>query len=52
MAGRSGGLRAMARRYRVLIWFVVGLAGLDRVIAAQGRRWDAFDPHPYRADRF
>ena len=38
----------MLRRYRVLIWLLLGLAGLDRVVAAQARRWDAFDPHPYR----
>jgi hypothetical protein len=42
------GLWSAARRYRVLIWFVVGLFGLDRVIASQARRWDAYDPHPYR----
>jgi hypothetical protein len=36
------------RRYRVLIWLVVALVGLDRVVASQARRWDAYDPHPYR----
>jgi hypothetical protein len=36
------------RRHRVLIWLAVALAGLDRVVAVQARRWDAYDPHPYR----
>jgi hypothetical protein len=32
----------------VLIWFVIGLAAVDRVVAARARLWDAYDPHPYR----
>ncbi len=36
------------RRLRVLLWFIAGLAALDLAVAAQTRRWEAYDPHPYR----
>ena len=48
MGDRVRRLVEAACRYRVLIWLAVALAGLDRVVAAQARRWDAYDPHPYR----
>ncbi len=48
MADRARWLLKMAHRYRVLIWLIVAIAGLDRLVASQARRWDAFDPNPYR----
>jgi hypothetical protein len=48
MGGRIGGLWKRIRRYRVVIWFVLGLIVLDRLVATRSRLWDAYDPHPYR----
>lgn len=45
---RAGRLQSAMRRCRVLIWFVAGLIGLDRIVAAQARRWDTYDPQPCR----
>src|SRR5437870_2842307 len=39
---------AVLRRYRVIVWFVVSLAALDALLAANARRWRSYDPHPYR----
>jgi hypothetical protein len=38
----------LVRRYRVVIWFVLGLVALDRLVAARARLWEAYDVHPYR----
>src|SRR5829696_2517198 len=48
MSERTAGLWKRVRRYRVAIWFTVGLLALDRVVASRARLWDAYDPHPYR----
>ena len=37
-------LLKVVRRYRVLIWLLVVLVVLDRAVASQARRWDAYVP--------
>lgn len=36
------------RRYRVILYFLLGLAALDTVIASQAPLWRTYDPHYYR----
>jgi hypothetical protein len=48
----AGGLatatRAAWRHGHVVLWFAAGLVALDVAVAARARRWEAYDPHPYR----
>lgn len=49
-AAGPGGARGWLR-YRVVLYFVVGLAAVDAVVAAQRRVWRAYDPDDYRVKR-
>jgi hypothetical protein len=40
--------RSWVRRYRLVIWFAVALAGIDGLVAANSRFLNAYDPHPYQ----
>jgi hypothetical protein len=48
MVDRIGRLWKRVRRFRVVLWFVLGLVVLDRAVAARARLWDGYDHHPYR----
>ena len=46
--GAAAAARFAWRTCRVAVWFVGGLVALDLAVASQARRWEAYDPHPYR----
>lgn len=43
-----GGRPARWARYRVILYFLLGLFMLDRVVAGQRRLWRSYDPDEYR----
>lgn len=41
------GTRRLLGRYRVIIYFIMGLVAVEAVVASQSRRWQAYDPDDY-----
>jgi hypothetical protein len=48
VGGRTGWRDVRGRQRHALAWFALALLAVDLAVATQARRWEAFDPHPYR----
>src|SRR5262245_8880537 len=46
---RRSGMSAGRRRWRALVWFVVGLAAVDVAVAFNAPLWRTYDPDDYAA---